>query len=62
MEKWLCLGAMGVGGLMAVVFVLDIALGMPFGGPTFLIGDVLGVLAGAIVVYLGFNAKKDVKG
>ncbi|MGL6096210.1 MAG: hypothetical protein ACRC7O_10495, partial [Fimbriiglobus sp.] len=61
MEKWLCLGAMGVGGLMAVVFILDVAIGMPFGGSAFMVGDILGIVAGLIVVYLGFNAKRDLK-
>jgi hypothetical protein len=61
MEKWLCLGAMAVGGVMSVVFILDVAIGMPFGGSAFMIGDVLGIVAGLIVVYLGFNAKRDVK-
>jgi len=32
MEKWFCLGSMGVAGLLALLFLLDMALGMPFGG------------------------------
>ena len=61
MEKWLCLAAMGIGALMALVFLLDVAIGMPFGGSGFMVGDILGLLASLIVTYLGFNAKKDLK-
>lgn len=61
MEKWLCYGAMGVAGLMAIVFLLDLIIGIPFGGKPFVIGDVLGLLASLIVGYLGFNASRDLK-
>ena len=61
MEKWLCYGAMGVAGLMAVVFLLDLIVGIPFGGKPFVIGDVFGLLASLVVGYLGFNASRDVK-
>ena len=31
MEKWLCLGALGVSGFMLILFILDLVTGFPFG-------------------------------
>ena len=57
----MCYGALGVAGLMALLFVLDLAIGIPFGGGSFVAADILGILASAIVGYLGFNALQEVK-
>lgn len=61
MEKGLCYGALGVAGLMLVVFLLDLVAGFPFGGSPFIVLDVLGLLAAGAVGYLAFNASKDLK-
>lgn len=65
MDKAMSYGALGVGALMALVFLLDLLLGIPFGGGAkpnkFVMGDIFGLLASAIVVYLGWNASKDLK-
>jgi hypothetical protein len=64
MEKGLCYGALGVGALMALIFLLDLFVGFPFGGGAsnpFKTADVFGFLASAIVVYLGWNASRDLK-
>jgi hypothetical protein len=61
MDKALCYGALGIGALMMLVFILDLVAGFPFGGKDFVAGDVLGFLASAIVVYLGYNASRDLK-
>jgi hypothetical protein len=61
MEKWMCYAAIGVGGLMLLLAVLDIAIGIPFGGKPFMIVDILIILASAMVGYLGFNASRDIK-
>ncbi len=61
MEKWLCYGTIGVAALMAIVFLLDLVVGAPFGGKPFVVGDILGFLASLIVGYLGFNASRDLK-
>ncbi len=58
MEKWFCLGSMGVAGLLCLLFVLDIAVATPFGG-TSMVVDILGLLASGLVGYLGFDAYKD---
>jgi hypothetical protein len=60
MEKWMCWGAMGVAGVMGLVFLLDLFLGIPLGGISKFI-DVVGVLAAGIVGYLGWDAWQDYK-
>jgi hypothetical protein len=64
MEKYLCWAAMGVSGLFLVLFVLDLFTGIPFGRPQGFIWqlvDILGAIACAIVLYLGWDAFKDVR-
>ena len=61
MEKYMCYGALGVAGLMGLLFLLDLALGIPFGGGSFLLADIFGLLAAGIVGFLGFNAMKELK-
>jgi hypothetical protein len=60
MEKWLCWGSMGVSGFLLLLFLLDLVLGFPFGKLSFL-ADVFGVLACAIVLYLGWDAFQDLR-
>ncbi len=45
-------------GLLALLFLLDMVLGMPFGGVSFLV-DILGLLAAGLVLYLAFDAFRD---
>ena len=61
MEKYLCYGALGVAGVMAVLFLLDMIIEIPFGGGPFITADVLGLISSGIVIYLGINASKDLK-
>ncbi|AMV27198.1 hypothetical protein VT84_22545 [Gemmata sp. SH-PL17] len=61
MDKALCFGALGVGALMLLVFLLDLVAKVPFGGGPFVIVDIFGLLASAVVVYLGWNASRDLK-
>ncbi len=58
MEKWLCWGSLGVAGLMLLLFILDIAIAIPFGGLSKPI-DILGIIASAMLAYLSFNALRD---
>ena len=60
MEKWLCWGSMGVSGLLLVLFVLDLLTGIPFGKIS-LAMDILGALACGIVLYLSWDAVKDLR-
>lgn len=61
MEKWLCWGSLGVGALMLLVFVLDLAVGVPFGGTSFsgmLIVDILGILMSVLLLYMSWDAMR----
>ena len=59
MEKWLCWSSLGVAGLLLLFFFLDIFLGFPFGGMSKAI-DIFGILSSGILVYLSWNALRDV--
>ncbi len=62
MEKYMCYGALGVAALMFLLFLLDLAVGFPFGGGSgFMLADIFGLLAAGIIAYLGWNASKDLK-
>jgi hypothetical protein len=61
MEKKLCIASMCVAGLLLLLFMLDLVIKFPFGGPpTFTVIDIVGALAGAILLYLSWNALRDV--
>jgi hypothetical protein len=60
MEKWLCWGSLSVAGLMLLLFALDIVLQIPFGGLSIPV-DVFGALASALLLYLAWDALRDVR-
>jgi hypothetical protein len=61
MEKWMCWGAMGVSGVLLLLFVLDASpMKIPFGGLS-LIVDIISALACAIVLYLAYDALSDLR-
>jgi hypothetical protein len=60
MEKWLCWSSIGVAGLMLLLFLLDIILGFPFGGLSAAV-DVFGILASGLVLFLGWDALRDLR-
>ena len=60
MEKKLCIASMSVAGLLLVLFLIDLFAGFPFGGPpAFTLIDVVGFIAGGILLYLSWNALRD---
>jgi hypothetical protein len=61
MEKGMCLGSIGVAGFLLLLFLLDLFADFPFGGSAYTNVDVFGILACAIILYLGWNAYKDLK-
>jgi hypothetical protein len=61
MEKKLCIGALVVAGVMLLLFLLDLIVGFPFGGGSFVTIDVIGLLASGILGYLAFSAFRDVR-
>jgi hypothetical protein len=60
MEKWLCLGSMGVAGLLVLLFLLDIVAAIPFGRLSVMI-DIFGILIAGVVGYLAWDALKDLR-
>jgi hypothetical protein len=60
MEKWLCWGSMGVAGLMLLLFVLDLAFTVPFGGISKTV-DILSIICSTLVLYLGWDASRDLR-
>ncbi|MFO0866227.1 MAG: hypothetical protein U0744_16525 [Gemmataceae bacterium] len=60
MEKWMCLGALGVSGLTLIVFLLDLVLKIPFGGLNLMV-DIFGAAASGLLAYLSLDAYLDVR-
>lgn len=62
MEKWMCWGAMGVSGVLLLLFILDAipAVQFPFGGLNFIV-DAVSAAACAIVLYLAWDAWQDLR-
>jgi hypothetical protein len=60
MEKWLCWSSMGVAGLLILLFVLDLLLRVPFGGISTTV-DIFCILASALVLYLAYDAFRDLR-
>ncbi|TWT87728.1 hypothetical protein Mal64_32710 [Pseudobythopirellula maris] len=58
MPKAMSIAGMAIAGLTLVVFLADLALGIPFGGANMMM-DIGFVLGAAILTYLGFNAFRD---
>jgi hypothetical protein len=60
MEKWLCWGTLGVAGLLFLLFLLDMILGIPFGGVGYLV-DGIGVVACGLTCYLAWESFKELR-
>jgi hypothetical protein len=60
MEKWFCWGSMGVAGLLLLLFLLDLFLSFPFGGISKTV-DVLIILSCGVVLYLAYDAFRDLR-
>jgi hypothetical protein len=60
MEKWLCWGSMGLAGLVLLLFALDLFTGFPFNRVSTFV-DILAIIAGGIVLFLAFDASKDLR-
>ena len=56
-SRGIVLGSIGVAGFMALLAVLDIALGFPFAGQ--MVFDIMFILAAGIVIYMGIDCMKD---
>jgi len=67
MEKWLCWGGIAVGGLLLVLFLLDLVLKiagaesfLPFGGLDYVV-DAICLIASALLLFLSLDAYKDMR-
>jgi hypothetical protein len=60
MEKWLCWGSMGISGFILLLFLLDILFQFPFGRLS-LVVDIFGIIACGVVLYLGWDASRDLR-
>ena len=60
MEKWMCLGALVVSGLLLVLFLIDAIIGFPFGQLSFFV-DILAVLAAGLVGYMSWETYQEFK-
>ncbi|MGH7168811.1 MAG: hypothetical protein ACRELG_00845 [Gemmataceae bacterium] len=60
MEKWFCWVSMGVAGLLLLLFLLDLFLSVPFGGISKSV-DVLILLSCGVVLYLAYDAFRDLR-
>jgi hypothetical protein len=60
MGKAMSVAGMAIGGVVAVMFALDLFLSIPFGGKA--TGSDIGLaLCGAILAYLGWSAFREAK-
>jgi hypothetical protein len=60
MEKWMCWGAIAAGAIMLLLFILDIAAGIPFSGPHWVL-DISGILAAAAIIFMGADTLREFK-
>jgi len=60
MEKWLCWGSLGVAGILLLLFLLDMFLGIPFGGIGWMV-NIIGVLACGLTGYLAWESFKELR-
>jgi hypothetical protein len=61
MEKWLCLGSLGVAGLMFFLFLMNLVLGLPFGEGIGTAVDIVVIVAAGLLAYLSWNAFRDLR-
>ncbi len=60
MAKAMSIAGLVVGALLALAFIADLFLGMPFGGKA-MVMDIGFILGGLMLAYLGWNAMRDVR-
>lgn len=56
----MCWGALGVAALMLLLFILDIALKIPFGGLDTTV-DILAIIASAVLLYLAIDTLRELR-
>jgi hypothetical protein len=70
MQRWFCWVALGVSGVMLLLFLLDLVSGIPFGGgfsnsgdyaTDVTVVDIIGIIIAGILGYIGWNALRDIR-
>jgi uncharacterized membrane protein len=61
MEKWLCWGSIATGGLLLLLFLLNLILNIPFGKGINLSVHIVVIVASGLLIYLGWNALRDLR-
>lgn len=57
--KKMVLGSMGAAGLVALLAILDLALGIPF--KRLVMMDVLFLISASMVLYMGYDSLRDLR-
>jgi len=60
MEKWLCWGSLGLSGILLLLFLLDMIVGIPFGGIGMVV-NIIGILACGLVGYLAWESFRELR-
>lgn len=60
MERWLCWGALGTAGILALVFILDLVAGFPFHRANVFL-DIVAVLGSGLVIYLAWDTMRELR-
>jgi hypothetical protein len=60
MEKWMCWSGLGISGVVFLLFLLDLIIGIPFGGISMAV-DILALLACGLVGYVSWDALQDLR-
>ncbi|MCI0684121.1 MAG: hypothetical protein L0Y71_18590 [Gemmataceae bacterium] len=60
MEKWMCWSAMGISGVLLLLFILDLTIKFPFNSLNPIV-DIVSAIACAIVLYLAWDAYSDLR-
>jgi threonine/homoserine/homoserine lactone efflux protein len=59
-EKILCYGSLIAAGLITLIFLLDLALGLPFGRASVVL-DVLFIIGGAFILWQGYETYRELR-
>ncbi|MBI3823412.1 MAG: hypothetical protein HY289_12145 [Planctomycetes bacterium] len=60
MEKLLCWGSLGLAGVLLLLFLMDMILGIPFGGIGWMVNGI-GVISCGLVGYLAWDSFKEMR-
>jgi threonine/homoserine/homoserine lactone efflux protein len=59
-EKVLCYGSLAAAGLVVLIFLLDVALKIPFGRASIVL-DILFIIGGAFILWQGYETYRELR-